>query len=181
MNAQSVQSTGNWEDQHLEGRTFLTSRQVGSSITLNFQGTGIIAFIRSGPEVGQVLIEVDGEVVSGGFGENGDLWDLSVFTSTQDLPRTLVNGLADERHVLQITLAGPGELTLGGFQVTREAPFVWPIVLMAVGALIALFFGLRSIAYLFAVRAGLLRRPTDPDDGPPLPQLTNWRHDRRLT
>jgi hypothetical protein len=67
--------------------------------------------------------------------------------------------------VLEITLAGPGELTLGGFEITREAPFVWPIVLMAVGALIALFFGLRSIAHLFAVRAGLLRRPTDPDDG----------------
>jgi hypothetical protein len=180
MNAQSVQSSGNWEDQHLEGRTFLTSRQVGSSITLEFQGTGLIAFIRSGPEVGELTVEIDGEMVPGGFGDDGVLWDLSIFTATQDLPRTLVSGLNDGRHVLEITLAGPGELTLGGFEVTREAPFVWPIVLMAVGALIALFFGLRSIAYLFAVRAGLLRRPTDPDDGPPLPQLTNWRQDRRL-
>ncbi|HYJ12405.1 MAG TPA: hypothetical protein VEW66_02360 [Thermomicrobiales bacterium] len=171
MDAQSVQSSGNWENQHLEGRTFLTSRQVGSSIRLEFQGTGLIAFIRSGPEVGELMIEIDGEVVPGGFGEDEELWDLSTFTSTQDFPRTLVDGLKDQRHVLQITLAGPGELTLGGFQVTRDAPFVWPIVLMAVGALISLFFGLRSIAYLFAVRAGLLRRPTDPDDTPPLRQL----------
>jgi hypothetical protein len=180
MNAQSVRSSGNWEDQHLENRTFLTSRQVGSSITLEFQGTGLIAFIRSGPEVGELMIEIDGEVVPGGFGDDGTLWDLSIFSTTQNLPRTLVNGLDDGRHVLQITLVGSGELTLGGFEVTRQAPFVWPIVLMAVGALISLFFGLRSIAYLFAVRAGLLRRPTDPDDGPPLPQLANWRQDRRL-
>jgi hypothetical protein len=86
MDAQSVQSSGNWEEQHLEGRTFLTSRQVGSSITLEFQGTGLIAFIRSGPEVGELQIQIDGEVVPGGYGEDGELWDLSIFGSTQDLP-----------------------------------------------------------------------------------------------
>ncbi len=180
MEAQSVRTNGGWEEQHLEGRTFFTSRQVGSSVTIEFQGTGLIAFVRSGPEVGVIRIELDGEVVPGGYIEDETLWDLSVFSTTQDLPRSLVSGLDDERHVLVITLVDSGELTLGGFEVTRDAPFVWPIVLMAVGALISLFFGLRSIAYLFAVRSGLLRRPTDPGVDPILPQLTNWRPDRRL-
>lgn len=180
MNAQSIRTNGGWDDQHLDGRTFLTSRQVGSSVTIEFQGTGLIAFIRSGPEVGLFRIELDGEVIPGGAFDDETLWDLSVFTTTQDLPRSLVTGLDDGRHVMVITLADNGELTLGGFEVTRDAPFVWPIVLMAVGALISLFFGLRSIAYLFAVRSGLLRRPTDPGVDPILPQLTNWRPDRRL-
>lgn len=180
MNAQSVRTNGGWNDQHLEGRTYLTSAQVGSSVTIEFQGTGLIAFIRSGPEVGLVQIELDGEVIPGGAIDDETLWDLSVFTTTQDLPRSLVSGLDDDRHVLVITLVDSGELTLGGFEVTRDAPFVWPIVLMAVGALISLFFGLRSIAYLFAIRSGLLRRPTDPGVDPILPQLTNWRPDRRL-
>ena len=180
MDAQSVRTNGSWEEQHLEGRTFLTSRQVGSSVTIEFQGTGLISFVRSGPEVGVIQIELDGKIVPGGYVDDESLWDLSVYSTTQDLPRLLVGGLDDERHVLVITLVDSGELTLGGFEVTRDAPFVWPIVLMAVGALISLFFGLRSIAYLFAVRSGLLRRPTDPGVDPILPQLTNWRPDRRL-
>ena len=180
MNAQSVRTSGAWDPQHLEGRTLLTSRQVGSTVTIEFQGTGLIAFIRSGPQVGLFRIEIDGEVIPGGAVEDDELWDLSVFPTTQDLPRTLVTGLDDERHVMVITLVDSGELTLGGFEITRDAPFVWPIVLMAVGALISLFFGMRSIAYLFAVRSGLLRRPTDPGVDPTLPQLTNWRPDRRL-
>jgi hypothetical protein len=52
---------------------------------------------------------------------------------------------------------------------------------MTVGSIIALFFALRSIAYLFATRAGHLRRPSSIDSGPPLPQLTGWRPGRRYT
>jgi hypothetical protein len=181
MDSESISDSGNWQNQHLEGRTFRTSRQVNSSITVDFQGTGLIAFVRSGPAVGNFRIEVDGEVVSGGAGESGDEWDLSLFASTDDFPRTLVDGLEDTRHSLTITLVSEGELTLGGVEVTREAPFVWPIILMTVGSIISLFFALRSIAFLFATRAGHLRRNLDVDPGPQLPKMPNWRPERRVT
>lgn len=179
MESNAVTYSGNWQDQHLEGRTFRTISQIGSTASIDFQGTGLIAFVRSGPVVGTFTVEVDGKVISGGGGVSGTEWDLSFFTTTDDFPRTLVDGLEDTSHVMTITLKSEGELTLGGFEVTREAPFVWPIVLMTVGSIISLFFGLRSIAFLFATRAGHLRRETDPDPGPQLPSLPNWRPDRR--
>jgi len=181
MDSQSISDSGNWENQLLQGRTFRTTRQVGSSTTIEFQGTGLIAYVRSGPDVGTFVIEVDGEVVSGGTGEGGDAWNLSLFTNTDDFPRTLVDGLEDSRHTMTVTLASEGDLTLGGVEITRDAPFVWPIILMTVGSMISLFFALRSIAYLFATRAGHLRRKTGPDPGPQLPRMPNWRPERRLS
>lgn len=181
MDSQSITDSGNWQDQHLEGRTFRTTRQVGASTTIEFQGTGLIAYVRSGPDVGTFTIEVDGKVVSGGGGESGDEWDFSFFSETEDFPRTLVQGLNDTRHTMIITLASQGQLTLGGVEITRDAPFVWPIILMTVGSIILLFFGLRSIAFLFATRAGHLRRKTGPDPGPQLPRMPHWRPERRIS
>lgn len=178
MNSRSVSYTGNWRDQPLEGRTFKTSRRVQSTATMEFQGTGVIAFIRSGPEVGRFLVAVDGEVIPGGAGVSGDEWDLSFYSATNDLPRELVSGLDDERHTITITLASPGELTLGGMVVEREPPFVWPVILMTAGAILTLFFALRSFAYLVAVRAGHLRRRED-DLSPPFPSMPHWQPSRR--
>jgi hypothetical protein len=182
MDASAISYSGSWQDQHLEGRTFRTSRQVGASATITFRGTGLISFVRSGPDTGVFRIELDGKVVSGGGGESGEDWDLSIFSTTEDLPRTLVDDLNDETHTLTITLVGDGELTLGGFEITREAPFVWPIVLMAVGSLLGFFFGLRSLAYLLATRAGHLRREgQDGNINSGLPKLNNWRPERRVS
>ncbi len=182
MDSDAISFSGSWQDQHLEGRTFRTSRQSGASATIVFKGTGVISFVRSGPDTGVFRIELDGEVVPGGGGESGEDWDLSIFSTTQDLPRTLVDDLDDETHTLTITLVGEGELTLGGFEVTREAPFVWPIVLMAVGSLLGFFFGLRSLVYLFATRAGHLRRPGEEGNiNAGLPRLNNWRPERRIS
>ncbi len=178
MNSRSLSYTGNWQDQPLEGRTFKTSRRVQSAATMEFQGTGVIAFIRSGPEVGRFLVTVDGEVIPGGAGESGDEWDLSFYSATNDLPRELVSGLDDERHDITIKLVSPGELTLGGMVVERDAPFVWPVILMTAGAILMLFFALRSFAYLVAVRAGHLRRRGD-DPSPPLPAMPHWEPGRR--
>lgn len=178
MNSRSVSYTGNWQDQPLEGRTFKTSRRVQSSATMEFRGTGVTAFIRSGPEVGRFLVTVDGEVIPGGGGDSGDEWDLSFYSATNDLPRELVSGLDDERHDVTITLVSRGELTLGGMVVERDAPFVWPVILMTAGAILMLFFALRSVAYLVAVRAGHLRRRDD-DLSPPLPTMPHWQPSRR--
>ncbi|CAA9547816.1 MAG: GH39 [uncultured Thermomicrobiales bacterium] len=179
MDSHSISFTGNWQDQHLEGRTFKTSRQGQSAASMEFQGTGVIAFIRSGPEVGNFLVTVDGEPVPGGAGESGDEWNLSFFALTSDLPRELVTGLEDERHTITISLVSPGELTLGGMVVERDAPFVWPVILMTVGALILLFFAFRSFAYLVAIRARHLRRHEDDGLAPRLPTMPNWQPSRR--
>lgn len=180
MDSRSISFSGNWQNQHLEGRTFKTSRQVKSSASMEFKGTGVIAFIRSGPDVGSFMVSVDGDVVPGGAGESGDEWDLSLFARTNDLPRELVTGLDDERHTITITLVSPGELTLGGMVVERAPPFVWPVILMTIGAIILLFFALRSFAYLVAVRAGHLRRREDEPFAPPLPRMPNWQSGRRV-
>ncbi|HYI26036.1 MAG TPA: hypothetical protein VD767_11560 [Thermomicrobiales bacterium] len=158
MDFAGIEYSSGWRDQHLEERTFRTTQQVGATITMQFQGTGLIAYVRSGPQVGRFTIELDGELVPGGGGEDGTEWNLALFGATQDFPRTLVDGLDDATHTVTITLTSEGELTLGGIVITREAPFVWPIVLMAVASIISLFFGLWSIAHLFAVRSGHLRR-----------------------
>ncbi|MEJ7838602.1 MAG: hypothetical protein WKF81_07285 [Thermomicrobiales bacterium] len=178
MNSEAVGDSGNWQDQHLEGRTFRTSSQVDSSITFDFSGTGLVAFMRSGPQVGQFQVELDGEIVPGGAGEDGTLWDFSWYETT-DIPLTLLSGLSDSNHSVTITLASEGELTMGGMVVSRDAPFTWPIKLMAAAAFISLFLAIRSLVYLVAIRAGhLFRRGSTPN--PELPMMPNWRPTRRV-
>lgn len=179
MDSDAVSYTGNWQIQHLENRTFKTTSQIESSAVFEFQGTGLIMFVRSGPDVGSFLLEIDGEVVAGGAGKSGDEWDLSAFSTTNDYPRSVASGLADTRHVAKVTLVSPGELTLGGFVVEREPPFVWPVVLMTVSAMILLFFALRSLAYLVAIKTGHLRRPSSLEPEVQLPRMPDWRPNLR--
>jgi len=179
MNADAVTYQGNWEDQHLEGRTFRTTNQVGSSATLRFQGTGLIAFLRSGPQSGTFQVEIDGRVIPGGAPTNDDYWSFYVSYRTDDLPRRLVSGLDDAEHVARITLVEPGELTLGGLVVEREAPFVWPVILLTISSVLVLFLGVRSFIYLVAFRTGWLRRKFDAAT-PVLPRMPDWRPVRRV-
>jgi len=174
MDADAVTYQGNWEDQHLQGRTFRTTNQVGSSTTLTFHGTGLIAYLRSGPQAGSFRLEVDGELIPGGAPEDETLWSYYVSYRTDDLPRRLVSGLDDTTHVARITLMEPGELTLGGFVVERDPPFVWPVILLTISSMLVLFLGLRSFIYLVAIRTGRLRRRADVI-APSLPQMPDWR------
>jgi hypothetical protein len=179
MDADAVSYQGNWADQHLQGRTFRTTNQVGSSATLNFQGTGLIAFLRSGPQSGTFKLEVDGKVIPGGAPENEDYWSFFVSFRTDDLPRRLVSGLDDSGHVLRITLMEPGELTLGGLVVERDPPFVWPVILLTVSSILVLFMGLRSFIYLVAIRTGRIQRKLDAAS-PSLPRMPDWRPVRHI-
>jgi hypothetical protein len=157
MDATSVQYSGAWEDQHLEERTFRTTNQIGAEITLPFRGTGITAIMRIGPESGNVIVEVDGRVISGGAEEADEEWDLT-WTTTSDIPVELVSGLDYGEHTLTIRLAREGSLTLGGIVVERVQPFVWPVVLLTAGSLISLFYGIRSLVMLIGRRSGVLPR-----------------------
>lgn len=178
MDADAISYEGNWADQHLEGRTFRTTSQVGSSATFNFQGTGLIAFIRSGPQSGAFQLVLDGEIVPGGYEKNDAYWSYYYLYQTNDLPRRLLSNLDDAEHSVRITLMEPGELTLGGLVVEREPPFTWPVILLTVSAVGVLFLGLRSFIYLVAIRAGHVSRREDVTD-PSLPQMPDWRPNPR--
>src|SRR5665811_665880 len=167
---------GAWENQHLEGRTFRTTDQIDAELTFSFRGTGVDAVMRIGPESGNVIVEVDGKVIPGGDGESGDEWDMSWF-ETLDLSTDLVSGLDYGEHELTIRLVSEGTLTLGGLIVERDQPFVWPIILLTVGALIAMFFGIRSMIMLVGRRSGHLPR-ADEDPWPALPSMPDWRPGR---
>ena len=171
MDSGAVEFDGDWQDQHLENRTFKTTSQIDSSATFKFQGTGLIMFVRSGPNVGAFTLEIDGEIVPGGGVTSSDQWDFSQFATTNDFPRTVASGLSDQEHIATVTLKTPGELTLGGFVVARDPPFIWPIILMTVSSMILLFFALRSFAYLVAIKTGHLRRRE---------LIEPWLHPRRM-
>ncbi|MDQ4045024.1 MAG: beta-galactosidase [Chloroflexota bacterium] len=157
MDAPAVRDSGAWENQHLENRTFRTTSEVGSEVTVQFRGTGAMAIMRIGPESGNVIVEIDGEPLEGGAGESGEEWDLT-WSSTEDIPVDLVSGLDYGEHTLTIRLAEEGSLTLGGIVIERQQPFVWPVVMLTAGALVSLFFGIRSIAVLIARHSGFLAR-----------------------
>ncbi len=178
MDSPSVSYEGSWEDQHLEGRTFRTTNQTDAEMVFQFRGTGLEAVMRIGPESGNVVVEVDGEVIPGGEGESDEAWDLGYF-ETVDLPIDLVSGLDYGDHQLTIRLVSEGSLTLGGLIVERSQPFVWPIIMLTIGALIALFFGIRSLAMLVGRRSGHLPRAEDEEMWPALPRMPDWRPGRR--
>ena len=174
MDADSLQYTGNWADQHLEGRTFRTTGQTGASVTFEFQGTGLIGYIRTGPQSGDLKIELDGEVIDGG--SNGN-WSFYYQYATDDLPRRLFSNLEDEIHVVTITLAEPGQLTLGGMVVERQPPFIWPVIMVTASGALVLLLGLRSFIYLVAIRAGHLTR-WEQVSAPELPRMPDWNPER---
>lgn len=177
--AASVSYSGSWQDQHLEERTFRTTNQIGAEVTTRFRGSGVTAFMRIGPESGNVIVEIDGDIVPGGAGESGDEWDLT-WSSTSDTPVELVSGLDYGEHELTIRLAEEGALTLGGIIIERQQPFVWPVVLITTGALIALFFGIRSLVVLVGRRSGFLPRPDEAEPWPMLPSMPDWRPSRGI-
>ena len=178
MDSDAVTYAGDWQDQHLENRTFKTTSQIESSATFAFQGTGLTIFARSGPNVGSFLLEIDGKIAPGGGGASKEEWNFERLGATNDFPRSVVSGLPDREHVAKITLVTPGELTLGGYVVERNPPFVWPIILMTVSALILLFLALRSFAYLVAIKTGHLRRSGLVEPLGYLPRMPDWRPGR---
>ncbi len=179
MDSTAISYGGTWRNQHLEDRTFRTTSEVNSSATLHFNGTGAIAFLRYGPETGEIRLTLDGKTLVGGAADNPELFDLSSY-QTSDLPRNLVSGLDAGEHTLTITLATPGELTIGGLIVERRAQMVWPIMLLGAGGALCLFFGFRIIIYLVATRSGRLQRRSGADLWPQLPSMPDWHPSRRI-
>ena len=89
------------------------------------------------------------------------------------------SGLADQEHELRVTLADEGQLTIGGFIVSREPPLQWPVAVLTFAALGLLLIGLRDIVYVVARSSGWLQPRQGVELRPPLPRLPDWQPARR--
>lgn len=176
MDADSVQYEGTWADQHLEFRNFRTTNQTGATVTFEFHGTGLISYIRTGPQSGDLEITLDGEKIDGGA-EDGN-WSYYYQYQTNDFPQRLFSNLEEANHVVTITLKTPGQLTLGGMVVERQPPFIWPIIMITASGALVLLVGIRSFIYFVAIRAGHLTR-WEHVTSPELPRMPDWMPERQ--
>jgi hypothetical protein len=184
--ARPLSYEGAWGRQHLQidgvDRVFRTTSEIGASVTIRFRGTSITAYLRQGPQAGVVRATLDGGPLPGWTAEgNATPIDLSYYRAL-DLPMLLASGLEDRVHVLTLSLEGPGDLTtgavqltLGGFVVARDAPVLWPVVILTTAAAVLLVLAFREAAYVVALRAGYLQRKRGIEVRPPLPHLPDWR------
>ncbi|MCA9860030.1 MAG: beta-galactosidase, partial [Thermomicrobiales bacterium] len=54
MDSGPVTYSGAWNDQHLDGRVYKTTSEVGATSSVTFEGTGIVVYLRRGPDVGLI-------------------------------------------------------------------------------------------------------------------------------
>ena len=136
-------------------RVFETTSEIGASVTIRFQGTGLVGFLRVSPEAGLLEATVDGQPLPGWPVENGvSIIDLS-FYQAEDISVTLADDLDEGEHQVTMTLASPGRVTLGGAVVSRNPPLRWPIVVALVSAIVLLVYAIRDLALLAAESSGL--------------------------
>lgn len=170
--ARSLTFGGRWQAQDLPPRVFQTTNEVGAAVTIRFEGTGLVAYLRRSPNAGRIDATIDGDPLV--VGTDGSLASFRA----DDVPLVLVSGLEDRRHELVLTLAEEGELTFGGLVVTRELPFLWPVALLAAGGAVLLFLALWRATGVVAERSGLLRRRRGDDlwlTVPELPRVSTLR------
>lgn len=168
MLSNAVTYSGNWDDQHLNRQVFQTTSETNASVTLTFKGTGVIAILRESPDAGVIHATLDGKPLGGSFPveDGASVIDLE-WTQAEDIQATLAEGLDDGEHVLVLTLASEGRVTIGGMIVVRSLPVVWPIMLLTLAGIVLLIAGFRDLVYVIAnrwghfdIRGGLRRGPT---------------------
>jgi hypothetical protein len=168
MLSNAVGYSGNWDDQHLNRQVFRTTSETNASVTLTFSGTGVIAILRESPDAGVIHATLDGKPLGSRFPveDGASVIDLE-WTQAQDIQSTLAEGLDDGEHVLVLTLASEGRVTIGGMIVVRSLPVVWPIMLLTLAGIVLLIAGFRDLIYVianrwghFEVRGGLRRGPS---------------------
>lgn len=162
-------SEGDWEEQNLGPDAYRTTDEVGASLSVPFDGTGVTARLRLGPAAGQVEVQLDGRPVA---------LQLDSFRA-QDQDVAIAEGLPAGRHMLTLRLVGEGELTVGGLLVEREVPLRWPIALLLGSGIALAFVGFRQMVSVVAERTGRLQRRRGIDLWPELPGIPDWRPTRR--
>lgn len=169
---------GNWQDQFLAGALYRTVRDPAAMVTCRFYGTGLAAVLRFGPDAGTARFIVDEEGEEAAEAESVIL--RFGVDDAFELPVELAAGLPEGEHTVSIQLEAAGELVIGGFIVSRERPMIWPIAVLVTAGLVALFLGLRSLAYLAAGHVGLIDQRPETPESTPLPVMPDWRPDPRL-
>ena len=166
--------SGNWQDQFLEGSLYRTVRDPAAFVTCTFYGTGISSVFRYSPDSGTVTCVIDEGDVEGERLQGSVVLTFRV-EDAFEAPVELAAGLEEREHTVTIQLDGGGELVVGGFLVRREQPMIWPIAVLVTAGLVALFLGLRSLAYIAAEHVGLIRPRSDSPESTPLPSMPDWR------
>jgi len=173
---QACAYSGEWQDQHLAEGIYRITTDSAAQVTCSFWGTGFSTFFRFSPDGGTVRYVIDQPTLPP-VGEGTDVGNVYLTWSVTDAfesPVQLAAGLEEGQHTVTIGLADTGEVVIGGFLVQRERPMIWPIAVLVAAGLVALFLGLRIIAYLAAEMVGLVdTRPAHPSQTS-LPVLANW-------
>lgn len=170
-----IDYAGSWASQHLQGRVFQTTSQTGASLTITFEGTGLVAYLRRGPEAGLIRASIDGRPLPNWPAEDGkSVIDLEFFTA-QDIDVSLVSGLDIGVHQLVLELSSEGSMTVGGMVVSRDPPLRWPVVLALVSALTLIFLAVRDLVLYLGRFSSVIRQVDEQDSSPRLPTLPDWR------
>lgn len=170
-----IDYSGSWASQHLQGRVFQTTRQTGATLAIAFDGTGLVAYLRRGPDVGLIHATIDGKPLPGWPEDDGkSVIDLDFFQAG-DITVSLVSGLDIGVHELVLELASEGNMTVGGMVVSRDPPLRWPVVLALVSALALIFVAVRDLMLYLGRFSGSIREVEDQDRSPRLPTLPDWR------
>jgi hypothetical protein len=168
MASSAMSYEGNWQLQHLDPQIFRTTSEVGATITFRFEGTGLEAILRQGPDAGLVRATLDGGPLPNTnfpVEDGASIIDLEWFEAS-DIRATLASDLGSGTHELRISLGTEGRLTIGGFIATKRLSMVWPIKVLAVGGIALLIAGFRELIFLIARRWGHLDRTTVSRPGP---------------
>lgn len=180
MDSPPISYTGNWENQQLNRQTLKTTAEIGASATVQFRGTGVTALLRISPSAGPILATIDGEPIPGWPVKDGASYiDLRSFQAA-DLSILLADDLADQTHLLTLTLAERGQFTVGGVVVSRNQPLLWPVIVLIVIAVGIVAAGLRDVIYVIAIESDTLQRKSGAFARPRLPKLPDWQPSRRF-
>jgi polysaccharide biosynthesis protein PslG len=173
-NARAIGYSGRWQDQSLPPRAFRTTNEVGATIRVAFDGTGLIAYLRLSENAGTIDALLDGKPLPA--------WTESSLASSQadDVPVLMVSGLPEGPHELVLTLREGGDLTVGGFIVVRDLPFLWPVALLAGAGCAMVVLAVWLAIGVVAIRNGVLRRRRGEDVWLNVPELPRVPAVRRI-
>jgi polysaccharide biosynthesis protein PslG len=179
MDTGPVNYSGSWSDQHLTGRILRTTSEIGASVSLRFEGTGLVAYLRRSPDAGLIRATIDGEPLPDWEGDgDASLIDLTYYQA-QDIAVTLASGLNDGEHEIVLSLDNQGRLTMGGAIISRDPPMLWPVVVGMISGLVLAIIAMRDLVFVIGRRNGWLLQREGVDLRPMLPRLPDWQPTRR--
>jgi hypothetical protein len=156
-------------------------RDPAAAVTCQFWGTGISVFFRFSPDAGTANYAIDSEL-GNTISDNlaGQIFLTYRVSDAFEGPVELARGLSEGQHTVTIGVEGDGEIVIGGYLVDRERPMIWPIAVLVAAGLVALFLGLRSLAFLAAEHVGLVAQRSGSPAATPLPSLPDWQPSPRF-